>query len=156
MSARRTATVLGLVLLGAGLFSGGGAAGYLLAPAGTTPSTGPLTTDPATEIERSRTSDSAPAAFRRRTPLRSCGDVVLGQGDTIPEDATDCLARGGRELAVAAPTTEGDLIVTFFRTGSGIRGVDVFADTTRDRYGAGGWSRTRCPTRSVDEHGVCD
>lgn len=157
MGQRRTAAAVGLVLLGSGLLAGGGAVGYLTSPASTaTPP--PSRVPAATAIERSRSSLTAPAAFRSRRELRSCGDVVLQQGEEVPEQAIACLARGGRagrELAVAAPTTEGDLIVTFFRTGSGIDGTDVFADTSRDRFGPRGWSRTRCPTRSIGVHGVC-
>ena len=143
------------MVLGAGLLSGSGAVGYLATASRAVTSAGPVDTDPGVAIRRSRTSAAAPAAFRARSGLRSCGDVVLGQGDTIPVQAITCLSRSDRELAVASPTVEGDLIVTFYRTSRGTKGIQVFADTTRDRYDPGGWSRTRCATRTIDEHGVC-
>lgn len=97
-------------------------------------------------IDRSRTSSDAPAEFKDREPLASCGDLELGQGEPIPKAAFDCLNDAhdtGAELVVAMPTTEGDPIVTYYRVGPDIIGMDVFTDATLDAYG-GTWYVQHC------------
>lgn len=99
-------------------------------------------------IGTSQTSSDAPAEFKDREPLASCGDLILGQGEPIPRVAFDCLdgARDtGAELAVVMPTTEGDPIVTYYRVGPNIQGMDIFSDMTLDAYG-GGWQVQHCTT----------
>lgn len=99
-------------------------------------------------IDESRASTDAPSAFRDRAPLPSCGDIVLEQGEEIPDAAVACMRSAmlgaGGELAVVRPTTEGDPIVTFYRVGPGIRGATVFTDMSHDRYGGGGWDIVSC------------
>ncbi len=112
---------------------------------------------PAGVIASSRASADAPAAFRDRATFVSCGDVVLEQGGQIPPAKIRCLAASptqGRELAVASPTTEGDPIVRYYRTGPGVDGVDIFEDATRDRFG-GGWHHSLCRSGQIDQTGAC-
>ena len=104
-----------------------------------------------------RTELHAPDAFIDRAALPSCGSVDLGQGETIPQDAIDCLADAGdqgAELVVTMPTVEGDPIVTYYRalpTG----GVEVFTDMTQDAFG-GGWAHEVCEdATTIGEYGGC-
>ncbi|WP_127475457.1 DUF4362 domain-containing protein [Microbacterium sulfonylureivorans] len=124
-----------------GVAPGGGETGE------TTPTIAP---DPGTGAD-------TPAGFTDRPMLPSCGSVELHQGETIPQDALECLADGGpggAELTVTAPTVEGDPIVTYYRALPG-GGVEVFTDMTQDAYG-GGWGYDFCAdAAAVDEHGVC-
>jgi hypothetical protein len=97
-------------------------------------------------IAASRQSADAPVEFRMREPLPSCGNIELGQGEIVPDAAWECMNaafESGAELAVVQPTTEGDPIVTFYRVGPSIRGMDVITDSTLDTYGFG-WLVQRC------------
>jgi hypothetical protein len=49
------------------------------------------------------------------------------------------------ELAVVSLTIEGDPIVDFYRTSTGVPGVEVFTDGEFDRYGSKMWMRQDCP-----------
>ena len=145
------AAVIGIVVV-----IGGG----VLVLATTTHTVGPVGSQVsgAKAIAQSRVDDAAPAAFRNRSRTRSCGEVVLGQGDAIPVAARSCLAAGvtsGAELAIAAPTTEGDPIVSFYLVGPGITGVDVYTNNTFDSFGSGKWARSTCSAPRIDEHGLC-
>lgn len=53
------------------------------------------------------------------------------------------------ELAVVAPTTEGDAIVTFYRTAPGMQGFEMYVNGAFDRYGSGDWSHLTCPGSDV-------
>lgn len=110
-------------------------------------------------IESSRTSATAPAAFLDRDELASCGEVELTQGESIPDEAYDCMDAAfatGAELVVLAPTTEGDPIVTYYRVGPGIDGMEYFIDSTLDQYGFG-WAQLRCPgTTTLREPQACE
>jgi len=89
----------------------------------------------------------APAAVTDRPSLQACGTVTLGQGETVPDEAWACFdahAATGAELVVSRPTTEGDPIVTYYRTGPGIAGVEVFTDTTADQFGPRTWTHEMC------------
>ena len=108
-------------------------------------------------IASSKASADAPAAFRDRATFRSCGEVVLEQGGQIPPARIRCLAATpsqGRELVVESPTTEGDPIVRYYRTGPDLNGVDIFVDATRDRFG-GGWQHSLCRSGQIDQTGAC-
>ncbi len=86
--------------------------------------------------------------FADRSPLASCGEVVLGQGERVPDDAWACLDDAfatGAELVATAPTTEGDPIVTSSRVGPGIDGLEILTDASVDRYGADRSSTQLCP-----------
>ena len=92
-------------------------------------------------------SANAPASFRDRPDLASCGEVVLEQGEGIPDDAAACLESSftsGAELVVSGPTTEGDPYITYYRVGPDIEGIEIFIDSTRDRFGFG-WAHQLCP-----------
>jgi hypothetical protein len=99
---------------------------------------------------------TAPAVFRERESLPSCGSFVLrNEPDrplATPEVGTSCLRQaaisgGGAELAVSTPTLEGQPVVTYTRALVG-GGFEVFHDSTRDDYGAGVWVLTRCASTS--------
>lgn len=100
-------------------------------------------------IEVSRQDPDAPAAFRTRgrVPFH-CGDWVTKQGDPrISQSASLCMRNGmvdGADLAVASPTPEGDLIITFYRVGPNIDGIQVFADAIRDNFGSQTWTERMC------------
>lgn len=89
---------------------------------------------------------TAPEVFRKREPLPSCGDYVLGLGlgEQLPPAASACLlAEGSAELAVSRLTIEGDPIVAYYRADPGPV-LDVFIDATRDSFGSGTWVRKTC------------
>jgi hypothetical protein len=109
-------------------------------------------------IDESRTSADAPAEFRERDLLPPCADVVLDQGTQIPDASVACVEKAGpegAELAVVQPTIEGDPIVTFYRVGPGIDGMEIWDDATRDTFG-GGWHRAVCSTVSVFTPDGCE
>jgi hypothetical protein len=103
-------------------------------------------------IDESRASQDAPEEFRTRPQLPACTDVVLDQGAQIPDASVACIETAGpegAELAVVQPTTEGDPIVTFYRVGPGIDGIEIWDDATRDTFGDKKWHRAECATISV-------
>ena len=103
-------------------------------------------------IDESRSSADAPEEFRTRTPLPACDDVVLDQGTQIPDASVACIEEAGSdgaELAVVQPTVEGDPLVTFYRVGPGIDGMEIWDDATRDTFGDKRWHRAECETISV-------
>jgi hypothetical protein len=96
-----------------------------------------------------RQSEIAPEGFDEGPSRTPCGEVTLGQGEQLPTNAVDCIdaAIGSMdaELAVVSPTTEGDPIVTFYRTAAGAPGVEKFTDAEFDRYGPKTWTHENCP-----------
>ncbi|GAA1987562.1 hypothetical protein [Microbacterium pumilum] len=88
----------------------------------------------------------------------SCGEYTLGQGESIPDEAVDCMAAAGEAgatLTVTSPTTEGDPILTVY-TAMPDGSVEVYADMTEDRFG-GGISVQICPEAvSVLDLGGCE
>lgn len=100
-------------------------------------------------IDESRADSSAPDAFRNRTALPPCPDVVLDQGKKLGSEALECLERGyagnGAELAVAAPTVEGDMVVRYARVATHAPALQLFHDSTRDKFGSGEWTEASCP-----------
>lgn len=120
--------------------------GLMIALVGCVQSGGQVADWPADPIASSRQSDAAPAEFRQREPLSSCGNIELVQGETVPDSAWACMdaaSGSGAELTVVQPTTEGDPIVTFYRVGPNIRGMDVITDSTLDTFGFG-WLVQHC------------
>lgn len=99
-------------------------------------------------IDESRSDASAPDAFRNRVQLPMCQDVVLGQGEEPGPEGLECLKRGyvndGAELAVARPTVEGDMIVSYFRVTAHAPSLQIFQDLTRDKFGNGKWDESVC------------
>ena len=103
-------------------------------------------------IDESRADPDAPAEFRDRDTLPACPDVVLDQGTQIPDESVACIEKAGSEgaeLAVVQPTTEGDPLVTFYRVGPEIDGIEIWDDATRDTFGDRKWHRAECETISV-------
>lgn len=98
-----------------------------------------------------------PAAFQDRTPLPSCGSVVLGQRDPVgrTEPEIDCfeqaIRRGaGAELVVTRPTVEGDPLIFYYRAlpqGT----VEYFVDATQDSFGSRTWFDGVCTAPDPDD-----
>jgi hypothetical protein len=90
--------------------------------------------------------------------IPSCGEYTLGQGETLADEAVDCMADAGTDgatLTVTAPTTEGDPIVTVY-TAKPDGSIEVYTDMTEDRFG-GGISVQICPeATTVLDLGACD
>ncbi|WP_024286487.1 hypothetical protein [Cellulomonas sp. KRMCY2] len=105
------------------------------------------------------TSADAPATpadlLSQRDELPSCGVLELDQGEVVPEAAWDCLDEGseaGAELVVSMPTTEGDPIVTYYRVGAGIEGLELFIDNSADVWAGPdnrGVSHQLCPATAT-------
>ena len=121
------------------------------------PTAAPTESPVARIIASSEASADAPASFRDRPVFRSCGRIELSQGGTVPAASIACLSTTpteGRELVVVSPTTEGDPIVRYFRTGPDLDGVEIFEDATADRFG-GAWHHTFCRSGQIDQTGAC-
>jgi len=101
-----------------------------------------------------RRDDSPPDAFTNRSPLPSCGTVTAGAGSQC---LTAAMGTGaGAELTVTSVTTEGDPIVAYYRAVPGQPGLEVFTDSTKDKFSGTGWSYARCPQASgIDSLGSC-
>lgn len=89
-----------------------------------------------------------PAAFTARTPLPSCGSYELGL-EALPSQAGRCMTAAvgttaGAELVLSRPTVEGDAVVTYFRALPGSTSIEVFIDSTKDKFGTRVWSRQMC------------
>lgn len=101
----------------------------------------------ADSLAESKRSGAAPEAFTNRKPLFSCGEFVLGQGASMPPAAWDCLAEHletGAELVEVQPTIEGDPIMSYYRVGPEIDGMEYFNDPTFDKFGADEWTHMVC------------
>lgn len=88
-----------------------------------------------------------PLAFTTRAEFESCGTVELGLGEEVPQEANQCLIDGrseGAELQVRHSSAEGDPIVSYYRVGPDIDGVEVFRDATEDKFGSRSWEYMRC------------
>jgi hypothetical protein len=111
----------------------------------------------ASAVASSSTSPEAPAAFTDRPPFRSCGQVQLADGGTIPPARIACLSATpgeGRELVVVAPTSGDSRIVRYFRTGPDITGVEIFEDATAASPD-GTWHHSFCRSGQIDQLGAC-
>ena len=90
----------------------------------------------------------APDWVVNRHPLPSCGEEVLEQGEAGDVDARTCLLEAYEEglpaeLISTQPTIEGDPITRYIRVHeNGV--VEIFVDSTRDRFGSSEWERLRC------------
>lgn len=112
----------------------------------------PLSDEELGIIDASRASVTAPVKFRERTQLVDCGEKKLTSlTGTDPRDF-DCLTPSNRpqtaELVTLRRTVEGDPIVTYYRVGPDIDGIEVFIDNTLDRYRSKDWTHHR---RTMDE-----
>lgn len=91
------------------------------------------------------------AQFLARDHLPPCDPVVLAQGEAVPPESWTCLDDAddetGAELVVTAPTIEGDPIVTYYRVGPAIAGLEIYVDSTKDAFGdsANPWQYESCP-----------
>lgn len=102
----------------------------------------------------------APPEFTDRSPLASCGEIVLARSETVPPGAIRCMdeaaGEAGAELSVSSLTTEGDAIVSYFRVGPQIDGIDLFVDATADSFGPRTWSYQHCTGDvTISEYGAC-
>lgn len=97
-----------------------------------------------------RSSPKAPHGFVDGVKRESCGEITLDQGESLPTDTVDCINAAigvaDAQLAVVAPTTEGDPVVTFYRTSASAGGVELFVDAEYDRFGSGSWTHETFPT----------
>ena len=90
----------------------------------------------------------------------SCGEIVLGQGEQVPDSARECLeaAQGDNvELAFTVPTIEGDPMVYFVLGKPGEPTLELFHTAYWDRYGASGtdlWWHATCPASAVANAGA--
>ncbi len=99
------------------------------------------------KLAESKRSGIAPEAFTNRKPLFSCGEFVMGQGAEAPSAGWDCLAAHldtGAELVEVTPTVEGDPIISYYRVGPDIDGLEYFNDPTFDTFGADTWTHLVC------------
>ncbi|MEO6712771.1 MAG: hypothetical protein ABIM89_04995 [Mycobacteriales bacterium] len=98
---------------------------------------------------------SALEEFQSRSPLPSCGTLEWGHQPAPTNDvALECFNTAmrtgtGAELMTRHPTVEGDEIHEYYRAVPGQPGYEVFVDTTRDAFGARGWSYGTCPGTST-------
>jgi hypothetical protein len=101
-----------------------------------------------------------PAEVANRPPLRFCG-VERAPAPT-PMEYIDPVVRacfwdvwqagGQAEFASVQSTMEGDPIATIYRlTPDG--SIEVLVDGSRDRFGSGGWTLTRCASLMEDAEG---
>lgn len=93
---------------------------------------------------------STPSDFKDRATLSQCPAEELKPTDpTISLAGIDCLTQQGQqegaELEVVRYTTEGDPITYYYRKTPDAPGFEIFIDSTKDSYGAGGWTRMQCP-----------
>ena len=101
-------------------------------------------------IDAARALTDAPDWVNDANPGDSCGEFELGQDQSVPPGATECLdaaALPGRnaELAWTTPTAEGDPIVWFAFAQPG-QGVVVLSTNEFDSHGGEFmWSDFHCP-----------
>lgn len=98
--------------------------------------------------------DRAYLAWRERTPFRSCGEQFLapflnGAALNYADCLRDAVSEGRTaEAAVSFGTVEGDPITTYLRVRKN-GSVEVFTDSTQDKFGSGVWERRTC--RSLEQ-----
>lgn len=91
-----------------------------------------------------------PAQFIDRVQLPACGEEFRGQGDEPDAGARACLLSAfqdhrSAEFVSSRPTVEGDPIVTYYRVWpSPDVPVEVFTDSSRDRFRSAAWTYDRC------------
>ena len=97
-----------------------------------------------------------PLEVTNRTALPSCGsERATTQLGPWNQTGRDCFLLAYREQRPAEftrtqLTTEGDPITSIYRIIDRDR-VEVFIDSTKDRFGSGGWLRLKCPTLAIVE-----
>ena len=102
---------------------------------------------------------TTPVEVAARTALPFCGvEQGAGPGITINPEVRSCFLGGyqdgtGAQFASIQSTMEGDPIATIWRTIFG-GGVEMLYDSTQDKFGSGGWSRTVCRQLVSDQREV--
>lgn len=69
--------------------------------------------------------------------------------EELPAVQRDCMDKArtsglGGELTVVQPTIEGDPITTYYRVFSPSQRVEIFVDSSADRFGNFGWNHFFC------------
>ena len=111
-------------------------------------------------IEAAKALSDAPDLVQASDPDGSCGAFVLGQADSVPTDAVECLSAAASngasaELAWSFPTTEGDPIVSFAFTGDGAD-VTVYTTNAFDSYGGDPeWAQRTCDPATATSRTGC-
>ena len=100
---------------------------------------------------------SEPAAVTNRSALPVCGIEKAGQGGPWNDTGRACFwkayqDRRPAEFISTRPTTEGDPITTIYRVLPG-GAVEIFIDSTQDKFGDGRWDRLACRTLAAFENG---
>jgi hypothetical protein len=98
---------------------------------------------------------NAPLAVRERSPLPACGVETASGREGFNVDGRRCLWAAYEEHRAAEfistqVTVEGDPITWIYRVGHG-GDVEVFLDSTRDRWSARTWLRLTCPGLALIE-----
>jgi hypothetical protein len=97
---------------------------------------------------------SVPSIVVDRTPLPSCGtENATTQRGPWNSTARTCFwsayeAGTPAEFISTRLTIEGDAVMTIYRVLAAHR-VELFVDSTKDRYGFPGWTRLRCSSLSL-------
>ena len=89
-----------------------------------------------------------PAQIVIPTHGRDCGDFTLGQGGSIPDEASKCISAAfasgeAAHLKVTSPTVEGDPVPVTYQV-VGVEELDVYHDLRADTFGADAVTRARC------------
>jgi hypothetical protein len=117
------------------------------------PTASPDETYPNPLFAEARALPDAPAAIDDPDASIDCGSVWLGQGEAIPIESLDCLARYAGdenvEFRLSRPTTEGDPIISFFVGEPEAEALDVYTTSHWDKWGEDGWTHTRCPLSAI-------
>jgi len=94
-----------------------------------------------------------PGEFAERVKLPSCGELQLEVPfgmSRLPSKAVTCMEQAnsaprGGELVVTYPTLEGDPISMYFRLEPGDDALQVWEDTSEDKFGGDtDWTRYSC------------
>jgi hypothetical protein len=97
---------------------------------------------------------NAPLVVRQRVPVPFCGAEHVVDGTGADVAARQCLwsayqAGQPAEFVSATTTSAGDPVLTIYRVLPTGR-IEVFVDSTQDRYSLRGWLRLTCPRLELD------
>lgn len=106
-----------------------------------------------------------PLGFLTRADVPACPQVSIRELSSASGPARalvdGCLfgeqaQRRGAELVVTSTTEEGDDIRTYYRALPPTAGLEVWRDSSGDRYGSSGWEHQVCPeATSIAALGTC-
>jgi hypothetical protein len=93
---------------------------------------------------------NAPAVVVNRPALPSCGQESVSRSAGFNVEARSCFwdaYQHGRpaEFISTELTTEGDPVTSMYRV-LPLGNVEVFIDSTKDKYGSGTWTKQACQT----------